>query len=90
MPNYVGRTGPTINNARNPLEQGDRPLHRPKEHRRSNSRASGTLFVADFTCRSLVVQSGCETAAEDYLIHLFRPIQNIKTILIVEKSCSRY
>jgi hypothetical protein len=34
------------------------------------------LNIADFEARFLVVQSGWETSAEDYLIHLFRPIWN--------------
>ena len=45
-------------------------------------RARGSLNLADFTFRSLVVQSGWETAAEDYLIHLFRPVWNSQTIIL--------
>jgi hypothetical protein len=62
--------------ARTPMEQGDRLCRRLDEHRKNIVRATTTLDIADFEFRSLVVQSGWETAAEDYLIHLFRPIWN--------------
>lgn len=75
-PIYVGQAAPALNNARTPMEQGDRLCRRLEEHRKNIGRATTTLDIADFEFRSLVVQSGWETAAEDYLIHLFRPIWN--------------
>lgn len=75
-PIYVGQAAPALNNARNPMEQGDRLCRRLEDHRKNIGRVESTLNVADFEFRSLVVQSGWETAAEDYLIHLFRPIWN--------------
>ena len=37
------------------------------------------MSLDDFEYRSLVVQSGWQGAAEDYLIHLFKPIWNNET-----------
>lgn len=78
-PIYVGQTAPTINNAQTPLEQGPKLSGRLNEHARNIARAASTLDLNDFEFRSLVVQSGWETAAEDYLIHLFRPVWNSQT-----------
>lgn len=75
-PIYVGQAAPALNNARTPMEQGDRLCRRLEDHRKNIARATTTLNIDDFEFRSLVVQSGWETAAEDYLIHLFRPIWN--------------
>jgi hypothetical protein len=57
-------------------EQGERLAARLNDHRKNIGKAVSTLNVDDFQARFLVVQSGWETAAEDYLIHLFRPIWN--------------
>lgn len=81
-PIYVGQASPAINNARTPREQGDRLSRRLRDHHGNIAKASGTLDVADFEFRSLVVQSGWETAAEDYLIHLFRPVWNSETNIL--------
>lgn len=75
-PIYVGQAAPTVNNARTPYEQGARLTARLADHRKNIGKAISTLSLDDFEFRSLVVQSGWETAAEDYLIHLFRPIWN--------------
>jgi hypothetical protein len=75
-PIYVGQAAPAIPNARTAMEQGDKLCRRLDEHRKNIGKAEGTLDIADFEFRSLVVQSGWETAAEDYLIHLFKPIWN--------------
>ncbi len=75
-PIYVGQAAPAINNARTPFEQGARLVGRLADHRKNIGKATTTLSLDDFECRWLVVQSGWETAAEDYLIHLFRPIWN--------------
>jgi len=78
-PIYVGQAAPAINNARTASEQGDRLSRRLDDHRSNIARATSTLDIADFEYRALVVQSGWETAAEDYLIHLFQPVWNNQT-----------
>ncbi len=52
---------------------------RLRDHLRSIGKAEDTLRVEDFQYRSLVVQSGWQGAAEDYLIHLFKPVWNNET-----------
>lgn len=81
-PIYVGQAAPAVNNARTPMEQGDRLCRRLDDHRKNIGRAASTLDIKDFEFRSLVVQSGWETAAEDYLIHLFHPIWNSETNIL--------
>lgn len=81
-PIYVGQAAPNISNARSPMEQGDKLSSRLIEHFKNISKASSTLTVTDFEYRALVVQSGWETAAEDYLIHLFHPIWNSETQIV--------
>lgn len=81
-PVYVGQAAPADNAARTPIEQGDRLARRLKEHSKNIGLASSTIKLSDFQFRSLVVQSGHETAAEDYLIHLFKPIWNNETDIL--------
>jgi hypothetical protein len=81
-PIYVGQASPMMRNARTPVEQGAKLCGRLNEHRKNITKASTTLNIDDFEFRSLVVQSGWETAAEDYLIHLFRPIWNSETNIL--------
>lgn len=81
-PIHVGQAAPAISNARTPTEQGERLCRRLEDHRKNISKAKSTLDIADFEFRSLVVQSGWETAAEDYLIHLFQPIWNNETKIL--------
>ncbi|AEG49665.1 Restriction endonuclease, type II, Eco29kI [Sphingobium chlorophenolicum L-1] len=81
-PIYVGQAAPAVNNARTPLEQGARLCMRLSDHRKNIGTATTTLDLTDFEFRSLVVQSGWETAAEDYMIHLFRPIWNSETNIL--------
>lgn len=81
-PIYVGKAGPAIPNARTPMEQGDRLARRLEDHRRNIAKATSTISIDDFDCRFLVVQSGYETASEDYLIHLFRPVWNNETNIL--------
>lgn len=81
-PIYVGQAAPAVSNARTPMEQGAKLCGRLTDHRKNIGKASSTLDLADFEFRSLVVQSGWETAAEDYLIHLFRPIWNSETNIL--------
>ncbi len=81
-PIYVGQAAPASNAARSPIEQGDRLARRLREHSKNIGLVSSTLALDDFEYRSLVVQSGHETAAEDYLIHLFRPVWNNETDIL--------
>ena len=81
-PIYVGQAAPSIDHAQTAVEQGARLAARLDEHRNNIKRASVTLDIADFDYRSLVVQTGWETGAEDYLIRLFRPIWNRETNLV--------
>ena len=81
-PIYVGQAAPGVSNARTPMEQGAKLCGRLSDHRKNIGKASSTLDLSDFEFRSLVVQSGWETAAEDYLIHLFRPIWNSETNIV--------
>ncbi len=81
-PIYVGQAAPAVSNARTAMEQGDRLARRLRDHRSNISKATSTLDIGDFECRTLVVQSGWETAAEDFLIHLFRPVWNSETNIL--------
>jgi hypothetical protein len=81
-PIYVGQAAPAENNAKTPMEQGDRLSRRLEDHHKNVGKAASTLAIGDFEYRALVVQSGWETAAEDYLIHLFKPIWNNETKIL--------
>jgi len=81
-PIYVGQASPRLSNARTPVEQGAKLSGRLSDHRKNIGKATSTLDLVDFEFRSLVVQSGWETAAEDYLIHFFRPIWNSETNIL--------
>lgn len=79
-PIYVGKADPQEASAKTPKAQGTKLHGRLREHLRSINKAmihaDATLNVADFRCRFLVVQSGWQVAAENYLINLFKPIWN--------------
>jgi hypothetical protein len=78
-PIYVGKADPQSDTAKRPIEQGDRLWGRLRDHLRNIGKADNTLKTGDFQFRSLVVQSGWQGAAEDYLIHLFKPVWNNET-----------
>lgn len=78
-PVYVGQAAPELAGARTPREQGAKLAGRLNEHRKNITKAITTIDIADFDCRTLVVQSGWETPAEDFLIDLFKPIWNKET-----------
>ncbi len=78
-PIYVGKADPKDANARAPRDQGKKLCARLSEHARSIRKASTTLAIEDFECRFLVVRSGWQMAAEQYLIELFKPIWNDET-----------
>lgn len=81
-PIYVGQAAPKTPHARTPSEQGDKLYSRLKDHRKNITKASATLELSDFHYRTLVVQSGWEASAEDYLIQAFTPIWNNETKLV--------
>lgn len=74
MPIYVGKAEPP-KDAPDAVTQGTKLAARLKEHADS-IRDATNLDVTDFECRFLVVQSGFEVAAENYLIRLFEPVWN--------------
>jgi len=75
-PIYVGKADPAGQTSKTAMEQGDRLSGRLNEHRKNIAKASTTLRIEDFEYRALVVQTGWQTSAENYLIHLFKPIWN--------------
>jgi hypothetical protein len=75
-PIYVGKAGPKVTNAETPKQQGTSLFARVTEHRLKSIEKASNLCVADFTCRYLVVQSGLEKAAEDFLIRRYSPVWN--------------
>lgn len=81
-PIYVGQAAPALANAHTARDQGPRLAARLNEHRKNIAKAQTTLRLEDFEARFLVVQSGWETAAEDFLIHLFRPVWNSETNIL--------
>lgn len=78
QPIYVGRARPAGRDAATSEDQGTALFARLKEHRDSIVEAEN-LDPSEFECRFLVVASGGETACEDYLIPLFRPVWNKET-----------
>jgi hypothetical protein len=75
-PIYVGKADPADQAAKTAMEQGDRLSNRLNDHRKNITKATTTLRLEDFEYRAIVVQTGWQTSAEDYLIHLFKPIWN--------------
>ena len=75
-PVYIGKADPEDPYSKGVVQQGDRLSNRLNDHRRSISKAATTLRLEDFEFRALAVQSGWQTAAEAYLIDLFKPIWN--------------
>ena len=80
-PIYVGKAEPERPTAETPASQGIRLSRRLQDHKGTiqGVESEGTLLLADFEQRSLVIQSGWQSAAEEYLIGLFRPIWNKET-----------
>ncbi len=75
-PIYVGKADPADPSSKTVFEQGDQLASRLTEHKKNIAKATTTLRLEDFEYRALVVQTGWQAAAEDYLIHLFKPIWN--------------
>jgi hypothetical protein len=78
-PIYVGKADPADPASKTAMEQGDRLSRRLNDHRKNIGKATSTLRVEDFEYRALVVQTGYQSAAENYLIELFKPIWNSET-----------
>jgi len=77
-PIYVGKADPPTPDAKSYIEQGPKLALRLAEHAKSIRAARATLRIEDFECRFLVVQSGWQRSAEDYLLNVFKPIWNSK------------
>lgn len=75
VPIYVGKADPLNPKAKTPKEQGQRLCGRLHEHAKT-IRSARNLDLANFACRYLVIQSGWQKAAEDYLIHTYQPVWN--------------
>jgi len=75
-PIYVGKADPADMAGKTAFEQGERLAGRLNEHRKNIAKADSTLNLDDFEYRALVVQTGWQNSAENYLIHLFKPIWN--------------
>jgi hypothetical protein len=75
-PVYVGKADPADPASKTVEEQGDRLSRRLNDHRKNIEKAKSTLRLEDFEYRALVVQTGYQAAAEDYLIQLFKPVWN--------------
>ena len=78
-PIYVGKADPENASAKNAIAQGTKLAGRLAEHAKSIGKAETTLAIEDFKCRFLIVQSGFQKSAEDYLINFFKPIWNSET-----------
>lgn len=78
-PIYVGKADPADPASKTATEQGDRLSNRLSDHRKNIGKATSTLRLEDFEYRALVVQTGYQTAAESFLIGLFKPIWNSET-----------
>lgn len=75
-PIYVGKADPADPASKTAVDQGDRLSNRLNEHRKNITKAAKTLRLEDFEYRALVVQTGWQSAAESYMIDLFKPIWN--------------
>jgi hypothetical protein len=78
-PIYVGKADPDNQAAKDAMSQGTKLSVRLNEHAKSIRKASSTLSINDFQCRFLIVQTGFQKSAEDYLINFFKPIWNSET-----------
>ena len=78
-PIYVGKADPDSPAAKDAVSQGIKLSGRLNEHAKSIRKAATTLSIDDFECRFLIVQTGFQKSAEDYLIDFFKPIWNSET-----------
>ena len=73
-PIYVGKADPKNPQAENIEDQGLALYARLKEH--AGSIAAANLPLSDFLFRASPFQTGMQSAVEDFMIRLFRPIWN--------------
>ncbi len=73
-PIYVGKADPVDNDAETVEAQGMKLFNRLKEHAKSIKKTE--MPLEDFFYRAVPIQSGMQTAVEDFMIRLFRPIWN--------------
>lgn len=78
-PIYVGKADPDASAAKDAVSQGPKVSLRLQEHAKNIRKAKSTLSIDDFECRFLIVQTGFQKSAEDYLIKFFKPIWNSET-----------
>ena len=78
-PIYIGQAAPDEASAKDAVGQGTKLSARLREHARNIRKVYSTLNISDFECIFLIVQSGFQTSAENYLINFFRPIWNAET-----------
>ncbi|MCO1593838.1 Eco29kI family restriction endonuclease [Micromonospora sp. RHAY321] len=76
QPIYVGKADPKDVAAKDAVSQGTSLFDRLNEHKKNIAKATSTLRDEDFDCRFLIVQTGYQRAAEEYLINFFKPIWN--------------
>lgn len=76
-PIYAGSASPKNKIAESPKKQYEALYKRLTHHLNKSIRfAKTTLNDADFSCRYLVVQTGLELAAEQFLLRRFHPVWN--------------
>jgi hypothetical protein len=73
-PIYVGKADPKSPQAETVEQQGQALYSRLKEHAKNINKAN--LPLADFYYRAAPIQTGMQSAVEDFMIRLFRPIWN--------------
>ncbi|MGB5217507.1 MAG: Eco29kI family restriction endonuclease [Smithella sp.] len=73
-PIYVGKADPRNPQAETVEEQGQALYSCLKEH--SKNMVKANLALADFYYRAAPIQTGMQSAVEDFMIRLFRPIWN--------------
>lgn len=78
-PIYVGKADPKDPKADSPVTQGTKLADRLNEHAKNIRKATTTLKIEDFECRYLVITSGWQGSAENFLIRLYEPIWNNET-----------
>jgi Eco29kI restriction endonuclease len=75
-PIYIGKVDPLDSSAKDAVGQGAKLAARLREHARTIEKVNTTLNIDDFECRFLIVQTGFQKPAEDYLIRFFKPLWN--------------
>ncbi len=78
-PIYVGKADPDVSAEKDAVSQGAKLSGRLQEHAKNIRKAHSTISIDDFDCRFLIVQTGFQKSAEDYLIKFFKPIWNSET-----------